>query len=89
MDQQEIEQVEIELVLEALFQRYGYDFRSYARPSIERRIRHFVATRGGHRISDLIAPLMHDEVATLCRKGTEMWVRGPDGRQCMRATVEF
>ena len=31
----------------------------------------------------------NDEVATLCRKGTEMWVRGPDGRQCMRATVEF
>jgi 3-methylfumaryl-CoA hydratase len=34
------------------------------------------------------APLMHDEVATLCRTGPEMWVRGPDGRQCMTATVE-
>ncbi|SMX33685.1 FAS1-like dehydratase domain-containing protein [Maliponia aquimaris] len=34
------------------------------------------------------APLMHDEVATLCRKGPKMWVRGPDGRQCMTATVE-
>lgn len=31
------------------------------------------------------APLMHHEVATLCRKGREMWVVGPDGRQCMVA----
>lgn len=34
------------------------------------------------------APLMHDELATLCRSGDDMWVRGPDGRQCMVATVE-
>ena len=34
------------------------------------------------------APLMHDEVATLCQTGTDMWVRGPDGRQCMKASVE-
>lgn len=34
------------------------------------------------------APLMHDEIATLCRSGNDMWVRGPDGRQCMVATVE-
>jgi 3-methylfumaryl-CoA hydratase len=32
------------------------------------------------------APLMHDETAQICwcDDGT-MWVRGPDGRQCMRA----
>ncbi|MBV7395102.1 FAS1-like dehydratase domain-containing protein [Mameliella sediminis] len=35
------------------------------------------------------APLMHDEPATLCVKETDMWVRGPDGRQCMQAAVEF
>ena len=33
------------------------------------------------------APLMHFETATLCRKGRELWVRGPDGRQCMQATA--
>ncbi|MDJ0821386.1 MAG: MaoC family dehydratase N-terminal domain-containing protein [Paracoccaceae bacterium] len=33
------------------------------------------------------APLMHFETATLCRNGPDMWVRGPDGRQCMIATV--
>jgi 3-methylfumaryl-CoA hydratase len=31
------------------------------------------------------SPLMHFETATLCRKGRDLWVRGPDGRQCMAA----
>lgn len=31
------------------------------------------------------APLMDHETATLCRKGRSLWVRGPDGRLCMRA----
>lgn len=34
------------------------------------------------------APLMHTEPATLCRAGSDLWVRGPDGRQCMIATAE-
>jgi 3-methylfumaryl-CoA hydratase len=33
------------------------------------------------------APLMHFEEATLCCKGTELWVRAPDGRQCMQASA--
>lgn len=31
------------------------------------------------------APLMHHEQAAFCRKGRKLWVRGPDGRQCMKA----
>jgi 3-methylfumaryl-CoA hydratase len=31
------------------------------------------------------APLMHHEMAEFCRCGTDLWVRGPDGRQCMQA----
>ena len=34
------------------------------------------------------APLMHFETAEFCRKGCDLWVRGPDGRQCMQATAE-
>lgn len=33
------------------------------------------------------APLMHYETATLCRKGRDLWVRGPDGRLCMQASA--
>ena len=31
--------------------------------------------------------LMHFETATLCRNGSDLWVRGPDGRQCMQAVA--
>ena len=31
--------------------------------------------------------LMHFESAVLCRAGQDMWVRGPDGRQCMQAVA--
>lgn len=33
------------------------------------------------------SPLMHFETATLCRNGPDLWVRGPDGRQCMSAVA--
>ncbi|MDA7966356.1 MaoC family dehydratase N-terminal domain-containing protein [Ruegeria sp.] len=33
------------------------------------------------------SPLMHYETATLCRAGSDLWVRGPDGRQCMQAVA--
>ncbi len=31
--------------------------------------------------------LIHSETAELCRQGCDLWVRGPDGRQCMTATA--
>ncbi|MCX8952381.1 acyl dehydratase [Ruegeria sp. NA] len=33
------------------------------------------------------SPLMHFETAQLCRNGQDMWVRGPDGRECMKAVA--
>lgn len=33
-----IEEIEIGLLLEAVFQRFGYDFREYSRPSLRRRL---------------------------------------------------
>lgn len=61
MDQSEIENVEINLLLEAMFQRYGYDFRLYARASVERRIRLFLASSGCTTISDLIPRVLRDD----------------------------
>lgn len=34
------------------------------------------------------SPLLHSETATLCREGTDFWVRGPDGRLVMQATAQ-
>ena len=39
-DEIDVEDIEIRLLLEAIFQMYGYDFRSYSKASIRRRIMH-------------------------------------------------
>lgn len=61
MQAQQIEQIEINLLLEAIYQRYGYDFRSYARASIERRVLQFLAREGGGGISSLTERLLRDK----------------------------
>jgi chemotaxis protein methyltransferase CheR len=55
-----IENLEIELLLEAIFRRYGYDFKSYARSSLQRRIVHFMQSVGIGSISELIPGIIHD-----------------------------
>jgi chemotaxis protein methyltransferase CheR len=55
------QEIEIDLLLEALFRAYGYDFRSYARASIERRARLFLATSGCKTISELIGRVLRDK----------------------------
>lgn len=61
MDRNKIEAIEISLLLDAIFERYGYDFRCYARASIERRVRHFLRTSGCKTISEMIPKLLHQE----------------------------
>ena len=56
-----IETIEIDLLLEAIYRRYGYDFRSYARASIERRIRQCLSGSGSSTISDMISRVLYDE----------------------------
>jgi chemotaxis protein methyltransferase CheR len=55
------EKVEIDLLLEAVFEKYGYDFRHYARASIERRIRQFLPKSGCPTILKVIERLLEDE----------------------------
>jgi chemotaxis protein methyltransferase CheR len=55
------EQIEIDLLLEAIFRKYGYDFRNYARASIERRIRQFLAKSGCQTIPELIDQVLKNE----------------------------
>lgn len=56
----QIEQIEIDLLLEAVYRRYGYDFRSYARASIERRVRQFLSRQGLGSIMELTDQVLHD-----------------------------
>ncbi|MCR5876602.1 protein-glutamate O-methyltransferase CheR [Phenylobacterium sp. J426] len=55
-----VEDLEIQLLLEALFGRYHYDFRNYARASIKRRITQARQNLGFASVSALQASLLHD-----------------------------
>ena len=56
-----IEDIEIRLLLEALHQRYHYDFRSYAQASIKRRLRQAREQLGFANFSSMQERLLHDE----------------------------
>ncbi len=60
MDESDIEQVEINLVLDAVVQRYGYDFSNYARASIERRVRSLCRANGYRYLSEILPDLLRD-----------------------------
>jgi chemotaxis protein methyltransferase CheR len=61
-----VEDIEIQLLLEALYQRYHYDFRHYARALIKRRLLQAREQLGFDSISTLQHSLLH-EPATLPR----------------------
>lgn len=61
-----VEDIEIQLLLEALYQRYHYDFRHYARASIKRRLVQARAQLGYGSFSAMQDHLLHDP-ATLPR----------------------
>lgn len=56
-----IEDIEIRLILEALHQRYHYDFRNYAQASIRRRLRQARHQLGFATFSAMQDRLLHDE----------------------------
>ena len=56
----ERESIEIDLLLEAVYRRYGFDFREYARASLRRRLQRRVALEGLHSVSGLQERLLHD-----------------------------
>ncbi|MET0294221.1 MAG: CheR family methyltransferase [Phenylobacterium sp.] len=55
-----VEDIEIQLLLEALYRRYHYDFRSYARASIKRRLVQARNQMGYPSLSALQEALLHD-----------------------------
>jgi len=53
VEREAIEQIELTLLLEGIFLRWGYDFRGYSRASVRRRVGEFMARHGLARVSDL------------------------------------
>lgn len=57
---QEVEQIEIDLLLEAIYRYYGYDFRKYTQSFIQRRILHRVRNENLASISALQEKILRD-----------------------------
>jgi chemotaxis protein methyltransferase CheR len=89
---EDIEKIELHLFLEALCQRYGYDFRNYAQASVKRRVRHLLAKSGYTRISEMLPRLLYDEtfaqsaIYDFSISVTEMF-RDPDFYRSLRKNV--
>jgi chemotaxis protein methyltransferase CheR len=58
-----IEDVEVNLLLDALKDRYGYDFTGYARASLKRRLSGLMAEFQVGRLSELIPIVLYEEAA--------------------------
>jgi chemotaxis protein methyltransferase CheR len=56
----ELEGLEIDLLLEAVFRRYGFDFREYAQASLKRRLYRRMHAEGLGSLTELQARLLHD-----------------------------
>lgn len=60
---EELQDLEVRLLLQAIHERYGFDFRDYALSSLRRRIRLCVQEEGLHTVSALLERLLHDPPA--------------------------
>ncbi|MDF1796765.1 MAG: protein-glutamate O-methyltransferase CheR [Coxiellaceae bacterium] len=58
----EIEEVEIDLMLDAILRVYGYDFRHYARASLKRRVSNFLNSAGFANFTRMQEALIRDPV---------------------------
>lgn len=59
----ELERIEVELLLEAVYRRYGFDFRSYAYSSLRRRLWKRMEAESIATVSALQASVLHDSAA--------------------------
>lgn len=77
--EREIERIELELFLEAIWRRYGLDFRGYARSSLARRVRETIRAERVTSISALQERVLRDPavmdrvLSTLCVSVTAMF----------------
>ncbi|MEG6521828.1 CheR family methyltransferase [Desulfotomaculum sp. 1211_IL3151] len=75
----QLEKLEISLLLEGIFQLYGFDFRNYVYPSVRRRIWHRIWAEDVKSISGLQEKVLHDTgsmkrlLDDLCIRVTEMF----------------
>lgn len=60
MTDPEVLRIEVDLVIKALYERFGLDFRQYSRASLERRLQGLTERLGLEQVSELIPRLLHE-----------------------------
>lgn len=60
VDAENVESIELDLLLDAVFRFYGYDFRDYAKTSLRRRIANIMRKEEVNTISALQGRVLHD-----------------------------
>jgi len=63
MREAEVERIEISLLLDGIYRRWGYDFNHYSRTSLKRRLDRARADAGLKRFTELLDLLLHDQRA--------------------------
>ena len=53
--------IELELLLEAIYRRYGYDFRNYSKAHVKRRILHHLIEANVNSVSELQAKVLYNK----------------------------
>jgi chemotaxis protein methyltransferase CheR len=61
--ERKIQEIELDLLLEAIFRKYNYDFRQYSKASVRRRIQAAMGPFDVESISALQAQVLHDNTA--------------------------
>lgn len=61
MDYPDTENIELELLLDAIYKKYGYDFRGYSRASIKRRVMHRLVLSKLQTFSDMQREVLRNE----------------------------
>ncbi len=54
------ENIEVELIIEAIHRKYGYDFRGYSRASVKRRLKHRRSLTGLNTLTDVQREILYD-----------------------------
>ena len=91
-EQVQVEDIEIRLLLEAIYQLYGYDFRSYSPASMRRRIMHRLTMSGFSTVLEMTDRVLRDRqffvtlLNDLTVNVTEMF-RGPEFYKAFREEV--
>jgi chemotaxis protein methyltransferase CheR len=92
MKKNEVEKIELDLLLEAIYRRHGYDFRNYARASLKRRLNNMVHLAEVNHLSELLEKVLYDKLffdrflQEMSISVTEMF-RDPHFYQTMRSKI--